>query len=79
MSLVSLNISEKVAQYLASLAKATGRSEDSLAEEALSQYLRREAWQLAETERALKEADAGDFASDEEVQAVLEKWYCNAY
>lgn len=79
MSLVSLNISEKVAQYLASLAKATGRSEDSLAEEALSQYLRREAWQLAETERALKEADAGDFASDEEVQAVLEKWSGNAH
>ncbi|MCU9951619.1 CopG family ribbon-helix-helix protein [Pseudomonas sp. PDM13] len=79
MSFVSLNISEKVVQYLASLAEATGRSEDSLTEEALSQYLRREAWQLTETERALKEADAGDFASDEEVQSVLEKWSCNAY
>lgn len=31
-------------------------------------------WQISEIKAALKEADAGDFASGEEVQAVVSKW-----
>ena len=31
-------------------------------------------WQIAEIKTALKEADAGDFASEKEVQAVMRKW-----
>ena len=31
-------------------------------------------WQIDEISKAIKEADAGDFASEEEVQAVIEKW-----
>ncbi len=30
-------------------------------------------WQITEIEAALKEADAGDFASEKEVQAVMGK------
>ena len=31
-------------------------------------------WQIDEINTAVQEADAGDFASDEEVRAVIEKW-----
>ncbi|AOE85837.1 CopG family ribbon-helix-helix protein [Pseudomonas sp. TCU-HL1] len=79
MSLVSLNLPDDIAHHLASLAKATGRSADALAQEALSEYIRRESWQVAEIQRAVAEADEGDFATAEEVQATLEKWTGNAH
>jgi RHH-type rel operon transcriptional repressor/antitoxin RelB len=31
-------------------------------------------WQIAEIKSALREADAGDFTGDEEVQAVTREW-----
>ena len=31
-------------------------------------------WQIDEINIAIKEADAGDFASDEELQALINKW-----
>ncbi|NWL77702.1 hypothetical protein DM872_12645 [Pseudomonas taiwanensis] len=79
MSLVSLNLPDDIARHLANLAKATGRSADALAQEALSEYIRRESWQIAEIQRAVAEADEGDFATSEEVQATLEKWTGNAH
>jgi len=63
---------------LASLAKATGRSKSFLVIDALRDYLVREAWQIAEIQRAVEEADAGDFATDEEVEATFRKWGADA-
>ena len=37
-----------------------------------------EAWQVAEIKKAVQEADAGDFATDTEVDAALAKWGVNA-
>ena len=31
-------------------------------------------WQISEIKAATKEADAGEFASEEEVDAVVRKW-----
>jgi predicted transcriptional regulator len=31
-------------------------------------------WQIGEIKAALKEADTGDFAREEEVEAVMRKW-----
>ncbi len=31
-------------------------------------------WQIDEINAAIKEADAGDFASKEDMQAVINKW-----
>ncbi|KIH84292.1 Prevent host death protein, Phd antitoxin [Pseudomonas batumici] len=67
-----------MADTLASLAKATGRSKSFLAIDALRDYLAREAWQIAEIQRAIEEADAGDFATDEEVEATFRKWGADA-
>jgi len=78
MSMMSLRLPDELAQTLASLAKATGRSKSFLAIDALREYLDREAWQIAEIQKAVAEADAGDFATDEEVDAVMRKWSTDA-
>ena len=71
---MTIQISDEMAATLSNLAKATGRTTSCLATEALKHYLDREIWQSAEIQRAVQEADAGDFASDEEVGAVMAKW-----
>ncbi|MBK5435356.1 ribbon-helix-helix protein, CopG family [Pseudomonas sp. TH32] len=78
MSVMSLRLPEDISETLASLAKATGRSKSFLAVDALREYLTREAWQIEEIQKALKEADAGDFATAAEVDAVANKWRTNA-
>jgi RHH-type rel operon transcriptional repressor/antitoxin RelB len=52
------------------LAKATGRSRDALMNEALQEYLAREAEDLARLERAISMADRGEFASEEEMESL---------
>ncbi|AZC35817.1 CopG family ribbon-helix-helix protein [Pseudomonas chlororaphis] len=78
MSVMSLRLPDDVADALAHLAKATGRSKSFLAVDALREYLAREAWQIDEIQKALTEAEAGDFASAEELDGVLNKWTGNA-
>jgi len=78
MSVMSLRLPDDIADTLANLAKATGRSKSFLAVDALREYLAREAWQIEEIQKALKEADAGDFATSAEVDAVADKWRLNA-
>jgi len=79
MSIMSLRLPDELAETLALLAKATGRSKSFLAVDALREYLAREAWQIEEIQQALNEADAGDFASAEEVAAVAGQWTDNAH
>lgn len=52
------------------LADATERTRSWLAQDAIRKYVAREEWQIAEIEAAVREADAGDFATDAEVNAV---------
>ena len=77
MSIMSLRLPDDMADTLAHLAKATGRSKSFLVIDALRDYLAREAWQIAEIQKAIEEADAGDFASENEVAATLNKWSAN--
>jgi len=79
MSVMSLRLPDELSDTLASLAQATGRSKSYLALDALREYLAREAWQVSEIQQAITEADAGDFASDEQVSATLNKWGANAH
>lgn len=79
MSVMSLRLPDELSDTLASLAHATGRSKSYLALDALREYLAREAWQVSEIQQAINEADAGDFASDEQVSSTLNKWGVNAH
>lgn len=78
MPIMSVRLSDEMAQTLASLAEATGRSKSYLTIDALQDYLDREAWQIAEIKNAIVEADAGDFATEQDVEAVMNKWTKNA-
>lgn len=56
------------------VATALDRPRSWVLTQALESYLDLQSWQVGEIKRGLAEADAGDFASDEEVKAVFDKW-----
>jgi RHH-type rel operon transcriptional repressor/antitoxin RelB len=71
---LTLRVPLEMKDRLDQLAVATQRSKSYLAGEAIRQYLDLESWQIGEIQQALKEADAGDFATDDEVDAVVRKY-----
>ena len=73
-SIVTVRLGDELKSRLEALAQGTKRSKSFLAAEAIAQYLEREAWQIEETQKAIQEADAGDFASEAEIDAVFSKW-----
>lgn len=75
---ISMRLPETLAQQLEVLAKAMGRSRSFVAAEAIQSYVREQAWQVQEIQDAVKEADAGDFATPAETQAAFGKWLNNA-
>lgn len=74
MTSMSMRLPEELANQLGALAEATGRTKSFLAIQAIQDFVEREAWQVAEIKQALLEADAGDFATDEEMTALDAKW-----
>ena len=73
-TVLTLHVSAKTRDQLEQLAVATKRSESYLAEEAIERYLALEAWQIKEINEALKEANDGDFVSEEELERTLKKY-----
>jgi predicted transcriptional regulator len=59
---------------LEQLAKITDRSKSYLAAEAIREFIELNEWQLREIKQAVKEADTGDFASEQALKKVLRKW-----
>lgn len=76
MTAKTLNVRLPEALYLQleELANATARTKTFLAVEALNSYLQNEAWQIRDIKKGLAEADAQEFASAEEVNAVFAKY-----
>ncbi|MDY4347000.1 MULTISPECIES: CopG family ribbon-helix-helix protein [Pectobacterium] len=73
MSVMSVRLNDETTAQLDTLAKATGHTCSFLAGQAIEDYLAREAWQIAETEQAIKEADAGDFVSSDEMNNLFKR------
>jgi predicted transcriptional regulator len=71
---MTIRLEAAVKNRLDRLSAATKRSKSFLAAEAIREYVATNEWQIQEIRAAMKEADAGDFASDAEVKAVMEKW-----
>ena len=78
MGMMSMRLPDELSEQLDALAAATGRSKSFLAGQAIRDFIERESWQIAEITQAMQEADAGDFASDDELNAVSAKWNNNA-
>ena len=71
---LTIRLDEEVKDRLDRLADSTQRSKSYLAAEAIREFVGRNEWQVAQTRAALREADAGDFATDDEVAALARKW-----
>ena len=74
MNAITIRISDDTAERLDQLARKLDRSQATMAEQAIEDFVAREEWQVAEIEAGLAEADAGDFATAEEVAAVAAKY-----
>jgi predicted transcriptional regulator len=63
---------------LDTIATAMDRDRSYILNEAITAYLEVHQWHLQDTRKAIEEADAGDFASDREVQQAFAKYKHNA-
>jgi predicted transcriptional regulator len=71
---MTIRLEPEVEARLVAAARELHRSPDELAGEAIAAWLDHRAWQVAEIEAALAEADAGDLASEAEVEATFRRW-----
>jgi predicted transcriptional regulator len=74
MSAFTVRLPDEVAEKLDALAAKLDRSRSYVAAQAIGDFVEREAWQLADIEAGLHEADKGDFATDAEVAATIAKY-----
>lgn len=73
-SVLTVRVTDDMKYQMDSLAEATGRTRSWIAAEAIRQYVDSESWQIGEIRKALVEADAGEFVSEEEMEQVFNKW-----
>lgn len=73
-NILTLRVDSRLKKKLDKLAKTTQRSRSFLAAEAIREYIALNEWQIEEIQEAIQQADAGDFATDEEVEAMFKKW-----
>ena len=59
---------------LDAVAKALDRDRSYVLNEAVGAYLEVHRWQIAHIREGIRQADAGEFASDEEVAAAFDRW-----
>lgn len=71
---MTIRLDDDTRDRLDVLAEATHRSKSFLAAEAIRTYVDTNEWQVAEILAGVKEADAGEFASDADLAALAEKW-----
>lgn len=75
---MTVRLEDDVKDRLDQLAQATHRSKSFLASEAIREFVETNEWQIGEIQAALREADAGDFASEQALEALAKKWQINA-
>jgi len=73
-AVLTLRLDAKLKKQLDRLSKSMSRSRSFVAAQAIQEYVSVNEWQINEIKKGLAEADAGDFATDEEVQQVMKKW-----
>ncbi|MDN2479935.1 type II toxin-antitoxin system RelB family antitoxin [Vibrio agarivorans] len=74
MPSMSVRIPENIEQQLNQLAESTGRTKSWITNQAIKDYLERELWQISEIQKALNEADSGQFATTGQVKSTFSKW-----
>ena len=73
-NILTLRVDSKLKKKLDKLAKTTQRSRSFLAAEAIREFVALNEWQIEAIQKGIREADAGNFATEEEVTAMRKKW-----
>ena len=71
---MTVRLDPELKSRLDKLSIATHRSRSFLAGKAIQDFIELNEWQIQEIQVAIKEADAGEFASNEEIKNVFDKW-----
>lgn len=71
---LTLRLDSALTEKLDRLADAMQRNRSFLVSEAIREYISLNEWQIEEIQKALREADAGDFASEADVKRSMKKW-----
>ncbi len=71
---VTFELDDETLQTLDRLAERTQRSRDDLVSEAVHDYLALQDWQIDKIRAGIAAAERGDFASEEELARIVEKY-----
>jgi len=71
---VTVRLDEDTVAFLDKLGEVEDRDRSYLVRKAVANFVELHRWQIEEIEKAVKEADEGLFASDEEVEEMFGKW-----
>ena len=71
---VTFRLDAKKRAELDAVAEALDRDRSYVLNEAVGAYLEVHRWQLAHIHEGVRQADAGEFASDDEVAAAFDRW-----
>ena len=74
MTNVTFRMSEEKKFLIDELSAAQDRDRSYIINQALDMYLEVMDWQLAHIKEGLRQAEAGEFATDEEVKAAFDLW-----
>ena len=74
----TIRLDDETLAKLNALAADTDRSRNWLAAKAIESYVAQNAWQIEQIKAGLAEADRGEFATDEEVRSVFDKYRIKA-
>ena len=74
----TIRLDDETLAKLDALAADTDRSRNWLAAKAIENYIELNAWQIEQIKAGLAEADRGEFATDEEVRSVFDKYRIKA-
>jgi predicted transcriptional regulator len=75
---MTIRLEDGIKNRLDQLANVTRRSKSFLAAEAIAAYVDTNEWQLAEIQAALTEAEARDYATDQDMADLALKWKADA-
>jgi predicted transcriptional regulator len=67
---ITTRIPQTVRRDLEALARSTGRNRNTLVEEAIRRFIETQWWQITLIEERLRQADAGNFATDAEMNEL---------
>jgi len=74
----TLRLDDEMLAKLDALAADTDRSRNWIAQKAIESYVELNAWQMAKIRDGIAQADRGEFASDEELGALFDKFRTKA-